>query len=184
MMPAEKEGQDLIILARDSILSEFSGSHLEVHDGIKKKYSEKQGCFVTLNINSDLRGCIGFTEPIYPLWEAISNAAKAAAFQDPRFPPLKEDEFKKVKIEVSVLTKPEEIKGKKEDIPKHIKIGRDGLIIESPMGSGLLLPQVFTEYKVDAKGALDMTCHKAGLQPGSWKNEDCKVLRFEAKIFK
>ena len=64
------------------------------------------GAFVTLTIKKELRGCIGFTEALFPLWEAIVNAAKAAAFEDPRFPPISREEFERIKFEVSVLTKP------------------------------------------------------------------------------
>ena len=90
-MFSEKEGQELVKLAR-----------IAIKDGLMKKntdlkkfmaFSEKLGVFVTLTENKELRGCIGFPEPVYPLNEAIAQAAQAAAFQDPRFKPLKEDDF-------------------------------------------------------------------------------------------
>lgn len=178
-----EEGIQLVNLARESISSSFSGKELNVSDKVKKKFSGKQGCFVTLTIGGELRGCIGYSEPVYPLWEAIADAAKSAAFHDPRFPPLSNEEFKDVEIEVSVLTVPEEITSARKDAPKQIKIGRDGLIIESPEGVGLLLPQVFTEYKADAEQALEMTCQKAGLPPGAWKGPECHIYKFSAQIF-
>jgi AmmeMemoRadiSam system protein A len=184
MMLSQKEGKELIMIARETISSHFSGKDINVDKALKEKFSNKLGCFVTLNINSRLRGCIGFTEPIYPLWEGIIHAAKSAAFNDPRFPQLEERELENVEIEVSVLSKPEEITAEKKDIPNNVKVGRDGLIVESPNGAGLLLPQVFTEYNANSEKALEMTCEKAGLEPKAWMNDNCKVFRFEAKVFK
>jgi uncharacterized protein (TIGR00296 family) len=183
MKLTNEDGKSLIKLARDSISSDFKDKDLDVDKEIKDKYSEKRGAFVTLTIEGELRGCIGYTEALFPLWETITKAAKSAAFQDPRFSPLSEDELKNIKIEISVLTKPELIEGDRKDYPKKIEIGKHGLVVETGYTAGLLLPQVFTEYKVDAEKALQMTCQKAGLPPDSWKKEDCKVYSFSAQIF-
>ncbi len=177
------DGKSLIKLARGSISAYLENKEPDVDSSLKERFSENRCVFVTITIKGDLRGCIGFTEAIYPLWEAIVKAAKAAALEDPRFEPLTKDEFKEVKIEVSALTKPELIEGKPGDYGKKIKIGKHGLIVETGFAAGLLLPQVFTEYKVDAKKALEMTCQKAGLSPDEWKNPDCKVYSFSAQIF-
>jgi len=140
--------------------------------------------FVTLNIDGELRGCIGFPEPVLPLYEAVIESARSAAFSDPRFMPLSKEEFDKVHIELSVLTVPELIKVKKsEDYLNKIKIGSDGLIIRGEYGSGLLLPQVFTEYKCNPKKALEMTCQKAGLSSDAWKDLKNKIFKFQAHIF-
>jgi AmmeMemoRadiSam system protein A len=143
------------------------------------QFKEKQGAFVTLHSNNELRGCIGFTEPVYPLSETIKTAAKLAAFEDPRFPPL-DIKKEKVKIEISVLTLPKLIKEKPEN---NIKLGEDGLIINSKYGSGLLLPQVFTAYNVNPIQALEMTCQKAGLPKDFWKSKEAKIYKFQADIF-
>jgi hypothetical protein len=179
-----EDGMILIKLARDSISSQFSNKELIVEDTIKKRFSDKQGCFVTLKLDNELRGCIGFPEPILPLYEAVVESAKSAAFSDLRFLPLKKEEFDKIKIEISVLTKPEliEVKGYKEYLEK-IKIGKDGLIIRTNHGSGLLLPQVFIEYKVNVEQALQMTCQKAGLNSDAWKDIKNKIYKFQARIF-
>lgn len=180
-----QDGKELIKLARQSINSYFSGSDLEISENIKKKFSTKQGVFVTLNLNNELKGCIGFPEPVMPLYNAIIEAAKPAAFSDPRFMPLSKDEFKDVKVELSVLTVPEliNVKESKEYLDK-IKVGEDGLIIRSEFGSGLLLPQVFTEYNCDVAKALEMTCQKANLSSDAWKELDNKIYKFQAQIFK
>jgi len=184
MVLSHKDGKELIKIARDSINAYFSDIELKVPDTIKKKFDEKQGVFVTLNIDGELRGCIGFPEPVLPLYEAVIESARSAAFSDPRFMPLSKEEFDKVHIELSVLTVPELIKVKKsEDYLNKIKIGSDGLIIRGEYGSGLLLPQVFTEYKCNPKKALEMTCQKAGLSSDAWKDLKNKIFKFQAHIF-
>ena len=184
-MLSEKEGIELIKLARDSINSYFSLEKIKFSSDIKKKFSKKQGVFVTLNIGKELRGCIGYPKPVLPLYEAVISAAKSAAFSDPRFMPLSKKEFSNVKIELSVLTIPELIKvNESKDYLEKIKIGSDGLIIKSSYGSGLLLPQVFVEYNCDVIKALDMLCQKANLPPHAWNDIHNKIYKFQAQIFK
>jgi len=183
-MFTEEDGKVLLKLARDSIKSFFEGKDVHVKDDIIKKYSEKHGVFVTITIDNTLRGCIGYPEPIYPLYEAVLNSARSAAFSDPRFKPLTKEEFKDIHVEVSVLTVPELIKAKPEDYVKNINVGEDGLIIRSKYSSGLLLPQVATEYNWDAKQFLEHTCEKAGLDKDSWKEKDILVYKFQGQIFK
>jgi uncharacterized protein (TIGR00296 family) len=119
-----------------------------------------------------------------PLAEAIVEAARAAAFSDRRFKPLEENEFKKVKIEISVLSVPEEIFKKGREIVDEIKIGTDGLIIQFSGFSGLLLPQVAREMKWNASEFLQATCTKARLPAGYWLKPGCHVFKFQAQIFK
>ncbi len=175
-----EDGKSLLKIARDSISLCFSGKEQAIPSEAKKKFSEYAGAFVTITIDGELRGCIGFTEPVFMLWEAVSSAARAAAFEDPRFPELNEEELANAKIEVSVLSRPELIE---EPYESKIKIGKHGLIAEKGEYIGLLLPQVFTEYSADAKKALEMTCEKAGLNPNAWKESSCRIYRFSAQIF-
>ena len=180
----EEDGKELINLARQSIHSYFSGQEIEVSSNIKKKYFSKQGVFVTLNIGKRLRGCIGYPEPVYPLYSAIIDVAKSAAFSDPRFPPLTHNDFELIKIELSILSVPEIISVKEsKDYLDKINIGSDGLIIRGNFGSGLLLPQVFVEYNCDAIKALDMLCQKAGLPPHVWNDLSNKIYKFQAHMF-
>ena len=132
---------DLCHLARESIKSAFDDKDMN------PPKSEKAGVFVTLYKNDELRGCIGFPEPIEQLYKAVVDAARSAAFHDPRFPSLSKDELKDIKIEVSVLTEPELIEAAStEEYKDKIKIGEDGLIVKQGISSGLLLPHVATEY--------------------------------------
>ncbi len=179
-----KEGKELIKLARDAIYSKLFGKEPAVSDALKKKFSEKRGVFVTLKRNNELRGCIGYVEALFPLYDAIIKAAKAAAFSDPRFSSLMGNEFKDIKIEVSVLTKPELIDiSEPEEYLKKIKVGSDGLIVSGMYGSGLLLPQVATENGWNAEEFLEHTCIKAGLYKEAWKESNVKVYRFQAQVF-
>jgi len=170
-----KEGNRLVKLARKIIESYFSEERVDV-----KEYGEKRGLFATLHKypSKELRGCIGFPEPVMDLNYALAEAAKASAFSDPRFMPVLKDEIDNIIIEVSVLTKPGIIK----DI-KEIKIGRDGLIIECKGKGGLLLPVVAAEHKWNVKEFLEHTCIKADLNKDCWKEKDCKIYTFQSQVF-
>jgi len=182
-MLSQQDGKLLLELARKSIESYFSKKDLDLDK--YRKFSTKQGVFVTLNEHGELRGCIGFPYPTFELYKAVFDAARAAAFDDPRFPQLKKEELKDLEIEISVLTVPEDMKVKSpEEYVKKIKIGEDGLIMKSGWTSGLLLPQVFTEYKSTPIQALEMTCQKAGLPNDAWKDKSVNVMKFQAQIFK
>jgi uncharacterized protein (TIGR00296 family) len=186
-MLTQSQGMKLIKLARKAIEEEFSNIQGDFSKEIKE-FDKRHGVFVTLKMRNtgELRGCIGFPYPIFPLARAVIDSAKSAAFADPRFMPMEKKEFDKIKIEISVLSVPEEIKprpGKREDIIKEIKIGEDGLIVQLEGFSGLLLPQVATEYKMNALKFLEETCQKAGLTRDSWQNKSCHVFKFQAQIF-
>lgn len=146
-------------------------------------FSEKRGVFVTLTRNGNLRGCIGFPYPVMPLGDAIVHAAKAAALEDPRFPPVMKDELATIVLEVTILTVPEPLPGDPAKRPEKITIGKHGLIVRGMGTSGLLLPQVATEYGWDAKTFLDHTCMKAGLSGKCWTSRNVEVLTFEGQIF-
>ncbi len=140
--------------------------------------TEKRGVFVSLHKRGRLRGCIGCIEGRQPLSFTVHEMAGAAAFDDPRFPPLAPDEFNDLEIEISVLSPLREIRGLDE-----IEIGYHGLYIVNGFYSGLLLPQVAVEYGWDRKAFLEETCQKAGLPPNAWKNKNTKIYVFSADIF-
>jgi hypothetical protein len=178
------QAERLIKLARESIISYFNNKEPKVDDKLKKEFEEERGVFVSLYVDDELVGCIGYPEPVLPLWKAVKEAAKAAAFDDPRFPPLSKEQYKGLRVEISVLTKPELIKVKNaSEYPSKVKVGVDGLIIRDPYGSGLLLPQVATEYNWDSKEFLCETCVKAGLDRDCWKDGRRHVYKFQAEVF-
>ena len=104
--------------------------------------------------------------------------AVAAAFDDPRFLEISEEEFAKSEIEISILSPLKRV----HDI-SEIKIGRDGLLINLDMHSGLLLPQVATEYDWDVLEFVEQTCLKAGLPKNSYKEKSAEIYRFQAEVF-
>lgn len=179
-----EEGKTLVRYARDSVQSYLSGKRLD-----EKNFSfanEKQGVFVTLLTYpaKELRGCIGFPEPVLPLSLAVSKAAISAAVEDPRFPKLSSDELDKVVIEISVLTVPEKIVlGKDGMYEDKITVGKDGLIMRRGYYSGLLLPQVPVEWGWDKKQFLMHACQKAGLPDDAYLSDDIEVYKFQAQIF-
>jgi len=179
-----EQGKRLIRTAKNIIHSILLNSKFEIDPEFKKEFSFKSGCFVTLTINRKLRGCIGYPEAIFPLWKSLIDSAKNAAFFDPRFDALKLDEFKDVKIEVSVISEPELIKvNEPKDYIDNIQIGKHGLIVENGNNKGLLLPQVATEWNWDAVSFLENCSLKAGLMKNSWKEKSTKVYRFFGEIF-
>lgn len=177
-----EDAKILIRLARDSINSMFDGKKLSLSDS--ERFSEKQGVFVTLKLYDKLRGCIGFPTPIYPLQRAVIEAARAAAFKDPRFPPVSKEDMDDITIEISVLSIPKLIEvNDSGEYLERIKVGKHGLMIKKEWKSGLLLPQVFSELECTPKEALEMVCEKAGLDPEDWM-EDSEISSFEAEIFR
>lgn len=178
-----KDGKKLVILARDTVEKYFEEKRFVLK---KEGLNQRRGVFVTIEKFPDksLRGCIGFPYPNLPLWEGVQRAAFSAAFEDPRFPPLREEEMNKVIFEVSILTEPKliEIKYPKEYFEK-IKIGEDGLIIQNGPFSGLLLPQVPLRYNWDVKEFLNNLCFKAGLTPDFIFDKGTKIWKFQSQIF-
>ena len=146
-------------------------------------FEDKRGIFVTLTKAGELRGCIGFPYPVMPLGDAIEDAAVAAATGDPRFPPVRREELGSITLEVTILTVPVPILTEPDKRPGTVEVGRHGLIVRGRGTSGLLLPQVATEYGWDSTTFLDQTCIKAGLSERCWTSSNVEVLTFEGQIF-
>ncbi len=136
------------------------------------------GAFVTLRINNELRGCIGYIISKFSLFHTVCEAAKQAAFKDPRFFPLDKDEFDKINIEISVLTPPQPITSYEE-----IEIGKHGLILEEKGTRALLLPQVAVENNYNTEQFLTALCEKGRIRSDIWKEKMLKLNVFEAIIF-
>jgi len=185
-----EEGAYLVTLARKSILHYLTfGEILKVPEDVPEKLQQNSGVFVTLNTitkegQKELRGCIGYPLPIYPLVKATIEAAKSAAVNDPRFPTVEVEELKSIVIEVTILTPPKPLKVQNtEEYLERIKIGRDGLIVRRGGASGLLLPQVPVEWHWDVKEFLEHTCQKAWLSKDCWKDPQTEIQVFSGIIF-
>ncbi len=137
----------------------------------------RKGAFVTLKKKGSLRGCIGFIEPVFPLYETVIRAAIFAACRDQRFPPVTADELMDLEIEISVLTVPERIRD-----PLLIEVGKHGLIISQGDHRGILLPQVPVENNWSREEFLEQACLKAGLPRDAWAS-GADIYIFEAIIF-
>jgi len=180
-----EEGEFLVKTARKAIENYLAnGERLKID--ADEKFKKKLGVFVTLESHpkKELRGCIGYPYPTEPLITALTNAAISAAVHDPRFPPVSEEEFQRLIVEITVLTEPKPIVVKdRKEMPSRITIGKHGLIIEYGPFSGLLLPQVAVDYRWSAEEFLAEVCWKAGLSPDTWLDKHAKVYSFEGQIF-
>jgi len=175
---SDKDKAYLLDQVIKTIEAKIDGTKLPDDIPTSKILLEKRGAFVTLKINGQLRGCIGLIRAAKPLYEAVREMALAAAFDDPRFPPLTKAEFASIEVEISVLTPLARV----HDIDE-IEVGRDGLMIRLDFHSGLLLPQVATEQGWDRKTFLEQTCLKAGLPKNSYKEKNAEIYRFSADVF-
>jgi len=182
------EGAFLVRLARRAVEENLKdGRIISPPKDVSPKLQERSGVFVTINTvkgrKRDLRGCIGFPYPTYPLVRAVIEAAVESAIRDPRFPPMKPQELDHVVFEVSVLTPPQLITvASPQEYPSKIEVGVDGLIVESGLYKGLLLPQVPVEWEWEAEEFLCQCCMKAGLSPDCWVLKGTKIYKFSSVI--
>lgn len=160
--------------ARASIKARFHNSEFKP-EKVPSELRVKHGVFVTLTLNEQLRGCIGSTKPV-PVWEGVVKNARSSAFSDPRFRPLREEDFKKVIIELSFLSEPEETS--LEDIKEG-----DGVIISQGLFSALFLPQVW-EQLPGKEQFLSHLCTKAGLSPDCYTEEGTVFKKFKVTAWK
>ena len=175
-----EEQKILLALARESIACRLEGREFRSRQDINQHpvFKEPCGAFVTLNIGKNLRGCIGRMTASNPLEETVRIMAREAAFGDPRFPPLGQEELPKCHIEISALS-PMEICSD----PRTVKVGVHGLYLIRGGRSGVLLPQVPVEQGWDLDEYLDYICVKAGLPPRSYEAADAKLYTFTALVF-
>jgi AmmeMemoRadiSam system protein A len=175
---SSEEKKLLLTAARESIRKELEDTKIpEVNYSAYPKLKMELGAFVTLKINADLRGCIGYIIGQKPLYETILEAAKQAAFGDPRFIPLSREEFNNIDIEISVLSPFEQIKSYDE-----IEVGKHGLLLDEG-ARAVLLPQVASEQNYNRAEFLTALCHKAGLYGDYWKERLLKIKVFTALVF-
>ncbi len=186
-MLSDEEGIIAVRYAREVADSTVTtGSYRSPRLKLTETFEVNAGAFVTLLTYPEgrLRGCIGFSDPVFQLKLALLNAAVEAAIGDPRFEPVRAPELPKLTVEVSVLTAPQPLAvGTPWELPDRIKVGRDGLIVEHGRFRGLLLPQVAVDEGWSSEEFLSQTCWKAELPENSWHDKGTKVLRFEAEVF-
>lgn len=175
----EQDKKEVLSLARQTILQTLQNNRLTAPSVSNPKFSSKAAVFVTLWKKYQLRGCVGQTQAVYPLNEAIVAAACNAAFGDTRFMPVEEKELKDINIEISILSPLEKI----DNIDK-IKLGTHGVYVRRDHSAGIFLPEVATQNGWTKEEFLNHLCReKAGLPPQAWKDPATELYIFTATVF-
>ena len=176
---SEAEKQELLKIARNSV--EWIVERRQPYDPpapASETLNHEYGAFVTLTKHGILRGCIGYTAAVKPLYTTLRDIATLAALRDPRFSPVAPEELPSLTYEISVLSPLRHVAQVEE-----IEIGRDGLLVKCGLHEGLLLPQVAADQHWDRTRFVEETCHKAGLRPDAWKSDETDIFRFTAEVF-
>jgi uncharacterized protein len=174
------ERRTLLGIAHQAILSALERGPFADEPPASPGLSEQRGVFTTLYLRKELdrklRGCVGYALAVMPLYRAVAETARAAAFEDSRFLPVSKEEAPQLEISLSVLSRLFPIH------PEAVEVGRHGLLISQGARRGLLLPQVPVEQNWDREMFLEQTCRKAGLPADAWRN-DATIAAFTAEIF-
>ena len=182
-MSTDRLGDTLLVLARNAIARALHQPTAPVPDPALPELAEPGATFVTLTRRGDLRGCIGSLEAHRPLGRDVQENALAAAFRDPRFAPLAEEELTGTRVEVSLLTpaRPFPVKDEQEALAQ-LRPGRDGLIFQVGPLRATFLPQVWEELP-EPHQFLAHLKRKAGLSVDYWSQE-VRLSRYEVRKWK
>lgn len=170
------ERAELLRIARRATAAGAAGERVPEEESPAERLRDPGAAFVTLTRGGRLRGCIGFTEAVEPLYRTVQMCAVAAATEDPRFPPVTPREVDDLRLEISVLTPMVPIR------PEEVTVGLHGLMIRKGGRRGLLLPQVATEHGWDRLTFLSQLCVKAGLPGHAWE-KGAELFAFSAEVF-
>lgn len=175
----EEAQEELLKIARETLESYLSTKKTPDFKIKSEELNQPLGAFVTLRKGGELRGCIGEFEPKKSLWQVVRQKAIDAAVNDPRFPSVKSEELRDIKIEISVLSPQQKI-----DAWQEIELGKHGVVIKKGLRSGVFLPQVATETGWDLDTFMGQLCsQKAGLAWDCWKQDDVVLYTFTAQVF-
>ena len=181
-------GNNLVALARLAIEEKFGliDADLKLHtleESLPEAALRKNGTFVTLKIEGQLRGCIGNLTADCSIASGIKRNALNAAFNDYRFSPLSPDEFKKTAIEISILTDPQELPyDDSTDLLQKLRVGIDGIILQKGPKSSTFLPQVWSQLP-EPENFLAHLCQKAGLAVDCWRHEKLEIQIYQVQHF-
>ena len=180
------EEQTLLLrMAREAIEHRVRGKKLPPiqETSITSNLKEQGATFVTLTIQGQLRGCIGTLEAYQPLADDVREHAVAAAFEDPRFPPLRENELNRIQIEVSRLTRPVPLEYKDaDDLLSKLRPNVDGVLIKDGFRRATFLPQVW-EKLPDPSEFMENLCYKMGTGHHHWRNKHLDVFIYQVEEF-
>ncbi len=178
-----EQGRQLLRLAREAIAEKLGKQVEGSREVVDPALQAECGTFVTLNIDGQLRGCIGNLEPAGPIHEAIRRNALNAAFHDPRFPELRAEELARVQIEISILSRPQPLTyGDGADLMAKLRPGIDGVILRMGPSGATFLPQVW-EQLPRAEEFLGHLCRKAGLSETAWRDSHLEVATYQVQSF-
>jgi AmmeMemoRadiSam system protein A len=173
----------LLVLAREAIVGTLAHAAQPVYEQLKREkkspYTQELGAFVTLHTQEgELRGCIGNLWGVSPLYQMIPDLARQAAFSDPRFRPIREEELPSLVLEISILSKMRVLQDWHD-----IRLGSDGVLLTYHYHRAVFLPQVATEQGWDLETMLRQLCRKAGLPDLAYTDELCRFEVFQAEVF-
>ncbi len=191
-----EQRRTLLGIAHEAILSVLEGRPFPATPPSSAALSEPRGVFTTLYVCDDLRnplreglsqpshreahrrlrGCVGYATAVAPLYRAVAETARAAAFEDSRFVPVRKEEAVGLLVSLSVLSRLFPLE------PEAVSIGRHGLVISQGTRRGLLLPQVAAENGWDRETFMEQTCAKAGLPLDAWR-KGASITGFTAEVF-
>ena len=174
---ADDDKKELLRIARATLREYLTTGYMPPGAPHRKPLLQPAGAFVCVRVGGELRGCMGRVEPDRPLYLTVEELTVAAATRDPRFDPVRVEELKEAKLEISLLS------GITKIAVEQIEIGKHGLMITRGPRRGLLLPKVAVEHGWDPTQFLDETCGKAGLPAGAWKDPSTTVEAFTADVF-
>jgi AmmeMemoRadiSam system protein A len=173
---SETDRQSLLHLARLAVTKLVSRGRILAVGPDSGILSQKRGVFVSLHVGSRLRGCIGVVDPRESLAHTVVHCAIGAAMYDPRFPPLRHDELRRLQIELSLLSTPFVVR------PEEIEIGVHGVLVCQGSQRGLLLPQVAIKHRLSAEQFLAEACSKAQLAIDAWRHPESNVFAFTCEV--
>jgi uncharacterized protein len=180
----DDEGRFLLDLARHTIGQALDSDTTPPPSPSSERLREPGASFVTLTTRDGaLRGCIGSLVARRPLVEDVHANALAAAFEDPRFSPLKKEELPHVKVEISVLTQPEPLNySDTQDLVDRLRPHVDGVVIQRGWHRATFLPQVWDQLPM-IEEFLSHLCYKAGLPAKAWQEGNLEVSIYRVQKF-
>ncbi|MGI9538361.1 MAG: AmmeMemoRadiSam system protein A [Desulfocapsaceae bacterium] len=177
-------GRRLLKLVRESIAQRLGMVEAVDQRGLEDEaLNQDLASFVTLKIDGRLRGCIGNLEPTGPLLGSLAQNARHAAFNDHRFSPLKKEEFERVSIDISILSKPAQLHfDNGNDLLTKLRPGTDGVILKKGKARATFLPQVWKQLP-QPRLFMEHLCQKAGLSPTAWRDKNIEIYLYQVQSF-
>jgi len=180
-----EEQQTLLHMAREAMEHAVRGEKLPPmrEESLTPNLREQGASFVTITIHGQLRGCIGALEAYQPLADDVREHAVAAALEDPRFPPVREDELSRIQVEVSRLTRPVPLDyADANDLLSKLRPHVDGVILRDGFHRATFLPQVWEKIPNPAE-FLNNLCYKMGASENLWRHKHIDVLVYQVEEF-